>query len=139
LTDTIKEFWTFKLVFFAPDGSNLSSFCRLCSRSLYVNPSASPLLIISFSIGCALSAPDGSSPRGYVWILVDKHSLKIHLFFLLLTSTVSKPPSPSRGFLYRATTISSSCFFFFFFFFGIIVCSMQNFNSCCKICLRALF
>jgi hypothetical protein len=28
-------------------------------------------------IGCALSAPDGSSPRGYVCILVDKHRLKI--------------------------------------------------------------
>jgi hypothetical protein len=56
------------------------------------------LLITSSSIGCALSAPDGSSPRGYVWILVGKHRLKIHLFFLLLTSTVSKPPSPSQGF-----------------------------------------
>jgi hypothetical protein len=65
---------------------------------LYVNPSASPLLIISSSIGCVLSAPDGSSPRGYVWILVDKHRLKNQLLFLLLMSTVSKPPSPSRGF-----------------------------------------
>jgi hypothetical protein len=46
LTDKIKEFRTFKLIFFAPDGSNLSLLIRLCSRSLYVNLSASPLLII---------------------------------------------------------------------------------------------
>jgi hypothetical protein len=38
------------------------------------------LVITSSSIGCALSAPDGSSPRGYVWILVVKHRLKIHVF-----------------------------------------------------------
>jgi hypothetical protein len=38
------------------------------------------------SIGCALSAPDGSSPRGYVWRLVVKHRLKVQLLFLLWTS-----------------------------------------------------
>jgi hypothetical protein len=56
------------------------------------------LLMTSPSIGCVLSAPDGTSPRGYVWILVVKHRLKILVFSLLLTSTVLKPPSPSRGF-----------------------------------------
>jgi hypothetical protein len=56
------------------------------------------LMITSSSIGCALSAPDGSSPRGYVWILVVKHRLKFHVFFLLLSSTIAKPPSSSRGF-----------------------------------------
>jgi hypothetical protein len=31
-------------------------------------------------VGCALSAPDGSSPRGYVWILVVKYRLKVYFF-----------------------------------------------------------
>jgi hypothetical protein len=51
------------------------------------------LWMTSPSIGCAL-------PRGYVWILVVKHRLKILVFSLLLMSTILKPPSPSRGFFY---------------------------------------
>jgi hypothetical protein len=48
---------------------------------------AYPFLIFNINhlifIGCALSAPDGSSPRGYVWQLVVKHRLKVQLLFLL--------------------------------------------------------
>jgi hypothetical protein len=68
------------------------------------------LLITSSSIGCALSAPDGSSPRGYVWVLVDKHRLKIH-FPPLDVYYFEAPESKSR-FSYHATIISSSCFFY---------------------------
>jgi hypothetical protein len=33
-----------------------------------------------FSIGCAASAPDGSSPRGYDWVLPDNYRLKTSFF-----------------------------------------------------------
>jgi hypothetical protein len=59
---------------------------RLRSRKLYIYSSASSIVINFISIGCALSAPDGSSPRGYVWRLVVKHRLKVKLFSPLLTS-----------------------------------------------------
>jgi hypothetical protein len=58
--------------------------------------SSSLLLIVLFSIGCALSAPNGSSPRGYGWILVVNHRLK-------LTSSSSyfvSPRAQGRGFSY---------------------------------------
>jgi hypothetical protein len=67
------------------------------------------LLITSSSIGCALSAPDGSNPRGYVWVSVDKHRLKIH-FPPFEVYYFEAPESKSR-FSYYATTISSSYFF----------------------------
>jgi hypothetical protein len=107
LTDKIKEFWIY-INFFQvpPDGSSHSIFCRLRSRSLHDRLSSSSLLIASSSIGCTLSAPDGSSPRGYGWILVVNHRLKIHFFFFLLVSPVCKPPSPRRGFSYVSTTLS---------------------------------
>jgi hypothetical protein len=62
LTENIRVLLNQKL---APDGSNLSSFRRLRSRKLYTYSSASSIVINFISIGCALSAPDGSSPRGY--------------------------------------------------------------------------
>jgi hypothetical protein len=114
LTDKIKEFWIY-ISFFQvpPDGSSHSIFCRLRSRSLYGRLSSSSLLIVSSSIGCALSAPDGSSPRGYGWILVVNHRLKIHFFFFLLISPVCKPPSPRQSFSYLSTTlfIFSLCYY----------------------------
>jgi hypothetical protein len=67
--------------------------CRLHSRYLSTYSSSS-------SIGCALSAPDGSSPRGYVWILVVKHRLEVHVFFLLLfVYYLQAPESKSRFFI----------------------------------------
>jgi hypothetical protein len=83
------------------------------------------LLIISSSIGCALSAPDGSSPRGYVWLLVVRHKLKVQLFSLLLAS----PRVQVEVFM--------SCnhsLLFLFFFFDIIVCCAQNLTPAEKIC-----
>jgi hypothetical protein len=107
LTDKIKEFWIY-INFFQvpPDGSSHFIFCRLRSRSLHGRLSSSSLLIVLSSIGCALSAPDGSSPRGYGWILLVNHRLKIHFFFFLLISPVCKPPSPRQGFSYLSTTLS---------------------------------
>jgi hypothetical protein len=110
LTDKIKEFWIY-INFFQvpPDGSNRSIFCRLCSRNLHGRLSSSSLLIVSSSIGCALSAPHGSSPRGYSWILVVNHRLKIHFFFFLLVSRprvqgevfhIFRPHSPFFPFCY---------------------------------------
>jgi hypothetical protein len=90
-------------------------------------------LFISSSIGCALSALDGSSPRGYVWILVVKHMLKVHFFFLLLMSTVCKPPSPSQGF--HIVRPRSPLIVFSLWYYRLLY---AEFNSCCKICLRAL-
>jgi hypothetical protein len=78
-------------------------------------------LIASSYIGCALSAPDGSSPRGYVWVLVDRHRLKIHLFFLLLT--FQSPRVQVEVFI---PCDHNLLFSLFFPFFDIIVCCMQN-------------
>jgi hypothetical protein len=124
LTDKIKEFLIY-INFFQvpPDGSSRSIFCRLRSRSLHGRLSSSSLLIISSSIGCVLSAPDGSSPRGYGWILVVNHRLKIYFFFLLLVSLLCKPPSLRRGFSYLSTTLSP----FFSFCYYRLLCA--EFNS----------
>jgi hypothetical protein len=96
LTDGISKNFEFNFSQVTPDGSSRSIFCRLCSQSLMVvemlsgsKPSSSLLLIVLFSIGCALSAPDGSSPRGYGWILVVNHRLKLTSspsFFFLFVS-----------------------------------------------------
>jgi hypothetical protein len=100
---------------------------------LYANLSSSALLIVSSSIGCVPSAPDGSSPRGYVWILVTKHRLKVQFFFLLLSSTVCQPPSPSRGF--HIMRPQSPLLVLSLWYYRLLC---AEFNFCCKICLRAL-
>jgi hypothetical protein len=117
LTDKIKEFWIY-INFFQvpPDGSSRSVLYRLRSRSLHGRLSSSSLFIVLSSIGCALSAPDGSSPRGYGWILVVNHRLKIHFFFFLLISPHCKPPSPRRGFSYLSTILFIIIFFLFFYY-----------------------
>jgi hypothetical protein len=76
---------------------------------------------------------DGSSPRGYVWILVTKHRLKVQFFFLLLTSSVCKPPSPSRGF--HIMRPQSPLLVLSLWYYRLLC---AEFNSYCKICLRAL-
>jgi hypothetical protein len=88
---TVGIYEIFKLFFLtliiAPDGSNQSLFHRQCSRSSLLmkcrrfclnHLSTSWFFIIGFnspsffcrllSIGCTTSAPDGSSPRGYIRI-----------------------------------------------------------------------
>jgi hypothetical protein len=34
------------------------------------------MLPVYFFVGCAISAFDGSSPRGYNWVIVANHRLK---------------------------------------------------------------
>jgi hypothetical protein len=121
----------------APDGSSRSIFHRLCSRSFmvvemlsgsyrihqFLNRSFFIFIVASlFSFGCALSAPDGSSPRGYGWILVVNHRLK-----LTSSSSCCKPPSPRRGFPY---------FLWYILFYYRLLCA--EFNSFVNI-LWALF
>jgi hypothetical protein len=125
----------------APDGSIRSIFCRLCSQSFMVVEMLSgsnrihQLLNCSFfifiaaslfSIGCALSTPDGSSPWGYGWILVVNHRLKL-TSSILSSSSCCKPPCPSRGFPY---------FLWYILFYYRLLCA--EFNSFVNI-LWALF
>jgi hypothetical protein len=80
------------------------------------------------SIGCALSAPDGSSPRGYVWRLVVKHRLKVQLFNLLWMSYYLASPRVQ-------VEVSISCdhsLLFLFFFSDIIVCCTPNLTPSVK-------
>jgi hypothetical protein len=80
-----------------PDGSSRSIFRRLCSRSFmvvemlsgsyHIHRSFFTFIVASlFSIGCALSAPDGSSPRGYSREIFPGYRLKGYEFFFLVHS-----------------------------------------------------
>jgi hypothetical protein len=119
-----------------PDGSSRSIFRRLCSRSFmvvemssgsyrihqFLNPKFFIFVAASLSsIGCALSAPDGSSPRGYGWISVVNHRLKL-TFSIPSSSSCCKPPSPRRGFPY---------FLWYILFYYRLLCA--EFNSVKKI------
>jgi hypothetical protein len=62
--------------------SLLSKLWRLIPyRSFFIFIAAS-----LFSIGCALSAPDGSSPRGYSREIFPGYRLKGYEFFLIHSS-----------------------------------------------------
>jgi hypothetical protein len=149
LTDVIsKIFWIYiNFSWVAPDGSNHSIFHRLCSQSFIVvkmlvthtvstnsfNRSFVIFIAASlFSIGCALSAPDGSSPQGYSREIFPGYRLKGYEFFLVHSLLFfflwsHKPPSPRRVFPY---------FFLIYSFYYRLLCA--EFTSFVNI-LWALF
>ena len=74
--------------FYLSESREQRVLCRYSKRrGVAANSRVVLIVLIVISIGCAASAPDGSSPRGYVRLLVVEYRLKLeHLSEVLLNS-----------------------------------------------------
>jgi hypothetical protein len=72
----------------------------------------------------------GVAPEAIVEKDFFEYRLKVQFFFLLLTSTVWKPPSPSQGF--HIVIPQSPLLLLLFFLIGVIVYCVQNLTPIVK-------